>query len=188
MIGALWALPAVAVQSYAVATDSGLYARISSAMLLIACFIMVVGTEYRDGEADGETAAAGGRLPLREQLRLAPWGRCAVTYLSATAVAVPVVVAGAYDHQVAFAALSAYLAAGLAVSFIAPLERLVRRVPDTFAAVFTGVPMGLLFGGMVARHRWFDDPWVWTSAALGALMTLRALLPAAAARIRRRRR
>lgn len=188
VIGLLGGLPVAAVQWYAVATDSDMYSRISPALLAVVCCTIAVGTVYREGEAPERAADAGGKPPLRQQLRLVPWGRCAVAYLTAAAIAVPVIVVGAHGHQVAFPTLSAYLAALLAATFIAPLKGLFRRVPDTFAVVFTAIPMGLLIGGMNFRGPWLGDPWFWASAALGALMTLHALGVAAVARFRRRRR
>lgn len=182
------ALPAVAVQWYAVANDSGMYARISTAMLLVACFLGSVGTPYRDDEtAERAAAEAGGKPSPWKGLRLVPWGRCAVAYLSAVAPAVLAVVAAAYDRDVAFPALSLYWTAVLAVSFIAPLKRWVRGLPSAWRTVATSVPMGLFIGGMSAQYRWFEDPWVWISIALSVLVPLRTFGSRASAWIRERR-
>jgi hypothetical protein len=178
----LWSLSAVAVQWYVVAIDSGMYSRISSAMLLTACLPATTGTVYRDDELARPAAETGRRPSLWRRLRLVPWGLCAVAYLSATAV-----VAGAYGQDVAFPALSVYWTAVVAVSFIAPLKRRIRRLSPTFSVLVTSVPAGLFIGGMSAQTHWVDDPWAWVGIALSGLVVLGAFRPRAGAWIRERR-
>jgi hypothetical protein len=178
-------LPAIAVNWYAIETNSGMHQRISSAMVQIAAFVAgSFAVPVKHEAAERAVVGTGPRPSLRTQLRMAPWARSAATYILATAAAAPVLVADAYGHEIAFPALVCVLLA-LHVAVLAPsLRKRLREIPNLTFGTVVGIPMGLLVGGIYEREYWIDDPWFWVSAILIALTFLRMMREHVAAKAR----